>query len=310
MIPGFRLPNRSTRWLYGIGLAALVLLAIIPVLIAQTPRRPPAGLVQAQRALIEGRYDEVATLTARLDQQDPFVVAVKARALVARGKYQDAETALRPLAQRLPTSDAALELGLLLQMLTRPEAVSILDRIADTADVATDPADLARAGRALRALDRAQEANSVYRDAASAAPKDAAINAAWGDLFLEKYRNDEALKSYEMVLQADAQYGPAWLGAARALANDDPPKAAEAVKKALEINPSDVGAHLFLAGQASDNGKRDEARSALEKALSVNPASLDAIAMLAGLAYVEDKQPEYQQQVNKALAVAPNYGEV
>src|SRR4051812_8853719 len=104
MIPGFPIPTRS-RWLYGIGLAALVLLALIPVLIAQTPRRPPAGLAQANRALIEGRYDEVATIAARLDQQDPFVAAVKARALIARGKYQEAETLLRPIAQRLPTSD-------------------------------------------------------------------------------------------------------------------------------------------------------------------------------------------------------------
>ena len=127
-------PAFSSRWRYGIGLAALVLLALVPVAIAQS-RRPSAGLAQATRALIEGRYDEVASLTAQLDAQDPFVAAVKARALVARGRYQEAETTLRPAALRAPTSDAALELGLLLHMLTRPEGTALLSRVADTASV-------------------------------------------------------------------------------------------------------------------------------------------------------------------------------
>ena len=302
-------PAFSSRWRYGIGLAALVLLALVPVAIAQS-RRPSAGLAQATRALIEGRYDEVASLTAQLDPQDPFVAAVKARALIAHGRYQEAETTLRPAALRAPTSDAALELGLLLHMLTRPEGTALLSRVADTASVVTEAGDLARAARALRALGRAQEANSVYRDAVAAAPSNPAINTAWGDLFLEKYKRDEALKSYEAAIQADPAFGPAFLGAARALADDDPPKAAEAAKRALKVNPSDVDAHVFVAGQAVDAGRRPEAREALQKALEINPSSLDAIALLAGLAYVEDKQPEYQQQVAKALAIAPNHGEV
>src|SRR5258706_468697 len=132
MVRGIRLPAFTFRWRYGIGLAALVLLAIIPVVVAQS-RRPPAALARATRALIEGRYDEVASLTAQLDAQDPFVTAVKARALVARGRYQEPEATLRPAAQRAPTSDAALELGLLLQMLTRPEGTALLSRVADTA---------------------------------------------------------------------------------------------------------------------------------------------------------------------------------
>src|ERR1700704_5836790 len=150
---------RSSRRLYALGLVALLfLLALTPVVIAQSSRRPPAGLQLAVRALIEGRYDEVPALTEKLDAQDPNVAAVKARALVARGRYQEAETALRPIAQRAPSSAAALELG------------------------------------------HFGEANSAYRDAVSLAPKDAAINTAWGELFLEKYRNDEALKSFQAAL--------------------------------------------------------------------------------------------------------------
>ena len=78
----------------------------------------------------------------------------------------------------------------------------------------------------------------------------------------------------------------------------------------LKINPSDVAAHVFLADQAIDAGKRPEARELLQKALSVNPSSLEARSLLAGLAYVEDKPEEFKAEVDRVLAIAPRYGEV
>ena len=304
------------RGRYALGLTVvLVLLALIPVAIAQQARRPAlpiSPLQAATRALIEGRYDEVATLTQKLDAQDPNVAAVNARALLARGRYQEAETLLRPVTLRAPTSEAALELGLLLKMLGRPEAPGILTRVASRAGVATDAVELARAARALRALDSPQEANAAYRSAAAAAPEDPGINTAWGDLFLEKTKYNEALKSYQDALEADPRNGNRRLiGSARALADDDPPQAGAFARKALEINPSDVGAYVFLASEAADSGHReDEARAAFQKALDVNPSSLDAHSLLAGLAYVQDKQAEFQSEVSKTLAIAPTYGEV
>src|SRR5512143_3193314 len=93
--------------------AALVLGVAFTVAVAQvrrplppTPPQTPAQL--AMRALNEGRYDEVVSLTGK-DQFDPTLVALHARALVERGKYKEAEDILRPAAQRQPESDAALE---------------------------------------------------------------------------------------------------------------------------------------------------------------------------------------------------------
>src|SRR5436190_19996518 len=100
-----RFPSRlrSRRRLLAAGVAVgLVVLALIPVLIAQA-RRPaalPPGLQSANKALLEGRFDEVPGLVAQLDPQDPRVVAIKARALIARGHYAEAESLLRPAAQR------------------------------------------------------------------------------------------------------------------------------------------------------------------------------------------------------------------
>jgi tetratricopeptide (TPR) repeat protein len=306
-----RLPFWPSRRIPALSVAAvLVLLAVIPVLVAQSARRPPPGLQEATRALIEGRYDEVSALTEKLDPQDPQVAAVRARALIARGRYQQAESGLRPIAQRAPTSEAALELGLLLQMLGRSDAAATLSRVATVVARANDAAELARGGRALRAIGSFQEANAAYRDAISLAPRDAAINTAWGDLFLEKYNKPEALKSFQTALKEDPRFAPAMLGSARTLADENPPQAISMAKRALEVNPSYVDVQVFLASQASYADHRDEARQLLEKALVVNPSSLDAHAWLAALNYVEDKEQDFEAEVAKALTISPSYGEV
>jgi tetratricopeptide (TPR) repeat protein len=297
--------RRSLLALLGVGLALAVL---IPVVIAQTRRTPPA-LQQAGRAFIQGRYEEVLSLTSTLDAQDPAVAALRGKVLIARGNYAEAETMLRPVALKVPTSEAALELGLLFDLLSRADAEPVLGRVANTGNTATDPQVLARAARAYRALDRPYDANAAFREAVRGAPTDAAIHTAWGDLFLEKGQYDDALKSYQEALKADAEWQPAVIGLARSIVDENPPQAAQLATKALKMNPADVGAQIFLAGLAVDNDKRPEARKLLQEALAVNPQSLEAQSILAGLAYVEDKRPEFEATIAKILAISPNYSE-
>ncbi len=298
----------ATTVLAGRALAAVLLFTALGA--AQTPRRAPQPLQLAARALVEGRYDEVDQLTDRLDARDPAVAALKGRAAIARGRYDQADAILRPAASRAPASDAALELGLLQQMLGRPEAPATLGRVAAVGDTASAAVDLARAARALRALGRFHEANAAYQAAAAAAPGDPAINTAWGELFLEKYKPALAVTSFQQALEADPKYVPAALGLAGAIADDNPPQAMSIARHALEINPSSVPAFILIARQAADEGHRDEARQSLEKALAVNPLSLEAHAWLAALAYVEDKNQDFEAEVAKALAIAPTYAEV
>jgi tetratricopeptide (TPR) repeat protein len=300
----------TSRAAHSLLVAALACLALPSYGTAQAPRRPAQADTPyraATRAFNEGRF---ADIDAIAEKQDPNVVAVKARADIARGRYAEAEAMLRPVAARVPTSEAALELGLLQQMLGRPDAVALLEKVAPLGDASNDPVEVARGGRALRALGRFHESNAAYRDAAGAAPNDAAIQTAFGDLFLEKFETGEALKSYQMALQVDAKWTPALLGAARVLADENPPQASMFAKRALEVNPSFADAHIFLAGEAAGSNKYDEARQLLDKALAINPSSLDAIALRAAILYVEDKPQEFEAEAARALAIAPRYGEV
>jgi len=268
-------------------ISALVAAIAVPLcavlVVAQTPRkpagRPPAPATPfeaATRAFIEGRYDDVDAQTSRLDARDPDVIALKARADIERGRYADAEALLQPVALRAQTSEAALQLGLLQKMLDRPAAGQTLEHVAALASSTRSAVEMARAARALQALDRFKEANEAFRVAASAAPSNAGIQTGWGDLFLEKYNNAEAIKSYQAAFAADPRWAPALLGGARALENDNPPQAAAMIKRLQEINASSVDAQIFLAGQAADVDHHKESRELLARALAVNPSSIDA----------------------------------
>jgi len=287
---------------------ALALLVLPSYGTAQAPRRPPAPDTPqraAMRALNEGRFDEVDAIADKMDSRDPAAAALKARAAIARGRYQAAEALLRPVLARAPQSEAALELGLLEHMLGRNDATAILEKVAVIADTSDDPRDMLRAARALRTLDRIREANAAFREAASGLPSDPAAQTEWGDLFREKYDNVEALKSYQMALQVDPRWTPALVGAARALADDNPPQAATFAKRALEINPSSADAHLFLAGEDADASRFDAARAAIEKALAVNPSNVDALALRAAMSFVQDKPEDFEADVAKASAISP-----
>jgi tetratricopeptide (TPR) repeat protein len=285
----------------GFVLAILVLGATVA---AQTARRSQPPLQLAQRAYLDGKYDDVEQLTSALDKNDPNVAAIRARAAIARGRYTDAETMLRPVAMRVPSSAAALELGLLMRKLGRDDATPILRRVA------TEASDLVVAGRALHAIGQFDEANSVFRDALARAPKSPDVNTAWGELYLDAHQQADALELFQAALEADAKWTPAFLGAAKSLSDEDPPQAVGAAKKALEINPSYVEAYVFIANEAMDQDRKDEARQMIDKALAVNSSSLEAHAALAAMAYVEDRTPDFDAEVDKVLAIAPKYGEV
>ena len=283
---------------------------------AQT--RPSTPLGAAEQALKSGRYDEVASILA--NERSLQAVALIARSEIARGRYADAQKRLTPVATSQPTSDAALELGLLhLYLGRRAEAGRTLNTLMNRLDAssADDYLRLARATQALAdlatsrtATELYQTANGYYRSADKLAPNNAAINTAWGELFLQKYELGEAQKSFELALKADPNDPAALIGAARVALESNPPAAETAVQRALKANPSYVPAHVLAAEIALNDQQRDEAKKAILAALDVNPNSLEAISLDAATAFLEDKPDEFTRRAQKALDINPGYGEV
>lgn len=295
-------------------LLVLAPLLVFGTLLAQT-RGGSTPADEALRALNSGRYDEVETILA--GQNDVRSIALRARAHVERGRYAEAEKLLAGPAKAQPTSDAALELGLLQKLLgRRAEATRTLERVLELEEPGSlaESLRLARAAHALALLtsdaEIFQESNSHFRNANQLAPNDAVVNAEWGWLFLEKAQRVEAKQSFEIALKSDEGNALAQLGLARVLFEEEPPEAKAMLERALKTNPNFVRAHLVAAEVALDERRRDEAKASIDAALEVNPNHLEARALRATSAWLEGNEAEFERLAKEILQLNPTYGEV
>jgi len=264
----------------------------------------------AEKSYRGGRYDEVETIAKALPK-DEIIATYYALGVAARGDYARAESILQPSATASPGGEAALELGLLqLHIGKKTEGRRGLQLVLMADSANPSAREYLRAARASRALNRVDDAQSLFRDANGLAPNDPRINTEWGELFLEKYNKAEAAKSFQEALKVDAEYGPALLGMAKALADENPPQAIVFAQRVLKQNPNDAGAELVLAQVAIYQDKKADVKAAIDRILAFNPKHLEGLSMKAAMAYVEGRDPEYQAAVAEALKIHPTYGEI
>ena len=276
-----------------------------------TPEENQRFHAAASAALAHGRFEDAEALAAARAVDDPSAVALRADMLVSRGRYAEADRLLSPVATAHRSSGAALEYGLLLHRTgRRAEGDAILQAVLNANLGSRWAIDLHRASVAARALGRHQDANTLVRAAVQASPSDPVWHTTWGELFLEKYNQAEAAQSFGEALGLDEEWAPAHVGLARALANDNPPMARASADRALEIDPSLVDAHLFIAEQELGDRNPDDARHAVERALEVNPNSLEARALVAAMAFLEDRTSDFEAEVARVLAINPSYGDI
>ena len=230
-----------------------------------------------------------------------------------RGDFDAAAALAAPASAAAPTGDAALEWGLILfQQGKKAEARRVLAPVAAGSRSVSTADGLLRVARAGRALGQVRTAYALFREAVAGAAKDtvlvAAANTAWGELLLDTHEPDKAVAYFRAALAADGAWAPAHAGLARALANENPPAAAAAARRAIEIDPALVDAHLFLAGEALDADKPAEAQEHLTRALAANPNSTEAHALTAAFDYVGGRSADYDAASARALAINPVFG--
>src|SRR5688572_13646736 len=301
-----KMVRRASLLLFAVVLTA----GLVPLVTAGQSQNATQARATAEKSWRGGRFEEIDTL-AQAFPKDESIAVYHALSVAARGDSARAESILKPFVAVNVAGDAALETGLLqLGVGRRTEGRQTLTLIL-MADVANPTArDFLRAARALRALHRIDDAQSYFRDAVALAPTDPRINTDWGDLLVEKYANAEAAKSFQEALKVDADYGPALLGMARALADENPPQAVMFAQRVLKLNPNDAGAHLLLAELAIYQDKKDDAKESIERVLKVNPRHLEALSLKAALAYVDGRTDEHKETVAEALKIHPTYGEI
>jgi len=292
-------------------LASVVLtIGLAPFVTAEQSPAVAAVRANAEQSWRSGRLDEIAKF-ADAFPKDELLAVWRAKSVAARGDYAGAESILQPFAAANPSGEAALDAGLLQQLVgRRVEARRSLQLVMMGDQRNPTARDYLRAARAARALGRFEDANGFFRDADGLAPGDASINSEWGDLFVEKYNNKDAARSFQEALKSDPEYGPALLGMARSLADQNPAQAVGLAQQALKQNPNDFGAHLFVAEMAIYQDKKKDALESIGRVLAVNPRHLEALSMQAAMAYVEGRTVDHAAAVAAVLKIHPTYGEV
>jgi cellulose synthase operon protein C len=273
------------------------------------PSRDPA-----EALFFAGRYDDAIALLATREPDETTVRAM-ARAHLRRGRITNALELLRGLDERAPSLAVAVDIGeaLLLEggvhearaYLMRP-----IDAYNDDEIAASDAAGLLAVARAARALGSPKDANEAFRAASRASPGDADVELAWGRLFLEAHAPEEAARSVQAALDArpDDPDVHALLAEVRFELGAPPGLAVEAAKKALALNPSHVGARVFLAGLALRHHDAATATSELDLAEAVNPKDLDVLATRAAIAWIFDRHEEFRALERRVRELHPGYG--
>lgn len=276
-------------------------------LVLEGPLAPVYG------ALRRGAYPEVVRLADRVlaEQKSPALrsqaVALAGQALRRSGQYEKAEARLSEFLSRDPQAlDARVELGLCFrQHGERDKERAIWNRFFDDHDAGTldlkDPRVLRLLGTAARYLGSYHDANDTLRDAVALAKerKDAAevarSNIEWADLFLEKYRADNAEESLQEALAVDPENAEALALLARVHMErgNRLSEAEEDIAHALRIHPKQPLALALRAELAIDSERYEDALPIADQMLAQNPQDLLAHSVRGAALYLLDRPKDF-----------------
>jgi tetratricopeptide (TPR) repeat protein len=164
------------------------------------------------------------------------------------------------------------------------------------------------------ALNDRQLANRLFRDAAAAAPEDAAVRQRWGDLFADSHQDGEAMNLYREALELDDRNDFALLGAARLLVGGFDDEANAFLEPLLNDDTRARGARaaawLLVARISLENNNLGQANDALDKAEAIiaaddwPPLELYAVRAAADLLQNVTDSP----YTERSLEYNPRYG--
>jgi tetratricopeptide (TPR) repeat protein len=285
--------RRSGRW----PLRCLVALACL----AFPAFAPAAEPAEAQRALLSGNYNSVIKLaTAELAEAPANAEwsMLLVRALLATGRYAEADTAMKEALTRDTRGNVRLRWlarevdyanGRPKEAAARADEVRLKMRETQYTRPPT-PADLVVFGRAALVLGADPKAvlDNVYSAAQRSDPKLRDVYLARGELALEKHDAALAARAFEEGLKVLPDDPDLLWGRGRAYSSGEREVALNSFRAALERNPRHVPTLLELAAHQIDAEGYAEAVKILDQVAEVNPNHPDAWAYRAVIAHLRN----------------------
>jgi tetratricopeptide (TPR) repeat protein len=226
---------------------------------------------------------------------------LKLRAELETGRYAEALESLKASLERFSSSVRLRFLGYQVHRLNnQPEDAGRMLGEIEAAVTGQgwryrDPASRIALGRffLMRGADPREVLEVFFDQVKKSRPDYVDSYLAVGDLALAKHDYALAAESFELAAKFAPEDPAVHLGLAKALADSDPKRAAEALSKALELNPHHPESLLMKADRLVDSEHYEGAEDVLDKVLEVNPKHFQALAYRAVLAHLEgDSQSE------------------
>lgn len=162
-----------------------------------------------------------------------------------------------------------------------------------------ESADVAMVAVAARQLDEFHDANALFSEAIRLDSNNLEALVLWGNLFQDKFNDQDAQTNYNEALEVNRRYAPALVGLARI---ESPERN---LSRALDANARNVAALQTFGELMIRNGREEEGLGFLRQALDINPESIPALATLAARAAMNDDMDEFERLRQRVNAFSP-----
>ena len=284
-------------------------------------KKGEAWLGLARLSLIEGKHAEAiraadqAAKSGGASRVD--AVAVKAAALAAQGKLDEAMAAVRAVENVPEARRARLMLGALLiesgdRAAARAPLMTIISDYNNDAIKDTDAEGLSLVGRAAHLLRSAADANDAFNEAERTRVKRIETLMWRADLYLDKYDTGHAEEVVKEVLSIAPNHPDALVMMAHVKLDQayDFAAAESLIQRALEVNPNHTGAFFIRAGLALRDFDLAAADAAVDQGLRTNPRDLPLLSMRAAIRFLSDDRAGFDTARKAVLARNAEFSEM
>ncbi|WP_186539243.1 tetratricopeptide repeat-containing sulfotransferase family protein [Synechococcus sp. BIOS-E4-1] len=192
-------------------------------------------------------------------------------------EYYQKELEINPKA-----SNSLLNLGALL--LQKGQFAAAVESLSKASTLAPSEHCFLLLAQAYQNLGKFKEAIAEYKKLDIGRAKNKMIPFNLGLCLLKTGNNIDAIEVFQIAVQLDKSFTPAWGNIGTALMNEGRhQEALTTIQKVLDLDPGDPTVHMILGGICKELGQLDQALAATLKSLELKPDNSDALMNLGGI---------------------------
>jgi tetratricopeptide (TPR) repeat protein len=263
-------------------------------------------LTEIRMLYFSGKYDEAVAMLDANEELQAFVVEaeeIKVKALIARGKYEEALEAIEFSSQIGALRGRLFEWEIQTKLGEKRRADQLINYLDSVNYEPEDPGDILAVGQAkfLSGEEPKKVLDNYFSRVIQKFPKYPDGYLYTGRLALDKYDAKLASRKFYAGLKVDPDNVDLKYQLAKAFFQDDRKEALRLIEEILTLNDRHVPTLFLLVEHLLVEDNREKAEELLDRIEGVNARDVKLWAMRAGLEYVEGNKEKGDEQRERAL---------